>query len=661
MSVLDIFPEAVRHHQAGRLPDAERLYRLIIAAAPNHVAALNNLGLIVPPAEAETLFRLALALNPEYADAHTNLATILWARGALDEAAGHYQKVLTLQPDRPGIHFLLGAILQSQGKVPEALALFRRALALQPGHVDALISLGNLLRATGGIEEAIAHYRSALALRPEHPSLPFILGTLFQERGNLEEAMACYHRMLALDPGHVETMSNLGVALHAQGRSEEAAALYERALALNPNSAEAHNNLGDIYKDRGNLDEAATRYLRALALKPDFTVALCNLGTVHAIANQYGPAAEWYRRALALDPDIGVANMNLSSILESEGRLAEAQLYRARAPRPQPLIVETAPEPRRTVLVLSAAGDGNVPLETLLPRRINTRLKWCVECATDEQEDTLPPYDVVFNAIGNADLLPPSLPRLARFLERCRRPVIDRPERIAPTRRDLMPRLLEGIPDVVVPPVLRLSREEATGPDLAARLAAAGVTYPLLVRPISGQGGSGIVLPETPGQLAEIKFPNADAFYFIAYHDYRSTDGFYRKYRMIFVDREPLPYHLAISPRWLVHYFSAEMLAEPWKHEEEHRFLKNPAQALGPKAMAAIEAIARRLDMEYAGIDFSVLPDGRVLVFETNATMSVVSPEAADFPYKPAYVENIFAAIEAMLERLATRPDRVPG
>ena len=660
-SVDTLFAEAVRHHQAGRLADAGRLYRQILALLPNHFAVLNNLGLMSPPHEAAMLYRQALAVQPDYADAHINLGGVLRAEGKLDDAIVHFRRALALNPDHAGVHFVLGSILQEQGKFEEAMASYRRTLTLKPDHAEAHINVGTVFQATGRTDEAIAQFRRALFLQPNHAGVHFVLGTLLQERGDLDEAVASYRRALALKPDHVESLNNLGIALHAQRKTDEAVALHQRALALNPTSAEAHNNLGDVFKEQGRLDDAVASYLRALACKPDFAIALCNLGTTYAIASQFEPAAEWYRRALAIDPDQGVANMNLASILESGGRLAEAQLYRRRAPRPQPLIVEPAPEPRRNVLILTAAGDGNVPVETLVPKQVNSRVKWNVECATDGQEDALPPYDVVFNVIGNADLIGPSLPRMTRFLGRCRRPVLNPPERIPPTRRDRMPALFADIPNVVVPPVTRLLREEAAAPGLAARLAAAGLTYPLLMRPISGQGGTGIVLVDTPDQLAGLTFSDADAFYFISYRDYRSADGYFRKYRTIFVDRQPHPYHLAISPRWLVHYFSAEMLAEPWKREEERRFLENPAEALGPVVAEAIAAIGRRMDMDYCGIDFSVLPDGRVLVFEANATMSVILPDAVDFPYKPAYVRRIYASFEAMLERRATAPDRVPG
>lgn len=592
--VHDMFCDAIRHHQAGRLADAERLYRQILEVAPTNVAALNNLGLLAPPAEATTLFRQALILKPDYADAHINL----------------------------------GAILRSQNR----------------------------------LDDATAHYQQALSYEPNRPEVLFSLATLFHGQGKLDEAVACYHRTLACKPDHGEALNNLALALHTQGKLAEAIVQLERLLILRPTYAEAHNNLGDVLKEQGNLDKAAESYGRALALKPDYVTVLCNLGIVFAMAGQFEPAAEWFRRTLALKPDQEVANKNLASILERDGHSAEAQIYRRRVPRPQPLVIESAPDHRRTVLILWAAGAGNVPHETLVPRRVNTRINWYVEYATDAQEDGLPPYDVVFNGIGNAELVEPSLARVTHFLSHCRRPFLNLPERVARTRRDLMPRLLADIPNVVVPPVMRLWREEAAT-DLAAKLAAGGLTCPLLVRPMTGQGGLGLILAETPEQLAKITFTeaDADAFYFIAYHDYRNPDGYYRKYRTIFVDRRPYSYHLAISKHWLVHYFSAEMLAEPWKREEERRFLETPAIALGPAAAAAVAAIGQRMDMDYAGIDYSILADGRVLVFEANATMSVILPDAEEFPYKQSHVKAIFSAFDDMLERRGSMPSPSQG
>lgn len=135
-------------------------------------------------------------------------------------------------------------------------------------------------------------------------------------------------------------------------------------------------------------------------------------------------------------------------------------------------------------------------------------------------------------------------------------------------------------------------------------------------------------------------------FYYASnFLDYRSSDGYYRKYRIVFIDRRPFPYHLAISMNWIVHYCTADMRESQWKHEEELAFLENPRKVLGESAMRAIAAVGLALDLDYCGVDFTQLSDGRILVFEANATM-LMHGESADseLHYKNRHVQKIFDA-----------------
>ena len=509
----------------------------------------------------------------------------------------------------------------------------------------------------GRFREAEALYRQALAGDPDSLDLQNELGLALLAMNRFQEAVACFGKVLGIQSAHDPARSNLALALLGfgeellrHGQWDPAAVCFRKALEFDAGLAQAHLRLGELLQAQGRRNPAIAQFERAVALQPDFIEALLKLGTIHAQVNQADSAAKWYRWALALDPTLVEANFNLASLLEGQARLAEAQIYRRRIPRPLPLAVETAPDPRRRVLIPWATGSGNVPIDTLMPAATTTRIKWFAELTTDEQEAQLPPFDLVFNGIGNADLAGPSLERLCAFHDR--HPMLNPPEQVLLTRRDLMPAALAGIPGVVVPPVARLGREEVLDDDLLATLAAQELALPLLVRPIGTQGGKGARRVETPDQVAESFRQDADAFYVIGFKDYRSLDGYYRKYRMIFVDREPFPYHLAIASDWLVHYQSANMLSAPWKREEERQFLEDPRAVLGEEGYQAIEAIGRRLDLDYAGIDFSVLADGRILVFEANATMLVhLEDPQVEFPYKHRVVPAIFQAFEAMLER----------
>ena len=99
-----------------------------------------------------------------------------------------------------------------------------------------------------------------------------------------------------------------------------------------------------------------------------------------------------------------------------------------------------------------------------------------------------------------------------------------------------------------------------------------------------------------------------------------------------------------------MHYFSADMIDHPAKRDEGFRFLEAPAEVLGPRALAALAAIGQRLDLDYCGADFSLLPDGRVLLFEANATMLVHPETEPVLERKNTHIDRILEAFDVLLE-----------
>ncbi len=383
------------------------------------------------------------------------------------------------------------------------------------------------------------------------------------------------------------------------------------------------------------------------------TVNLCDVATGYFMKGDHGIAEYWYRLVLKLDPHVAVVCQNLAAILTVGGHVSEAAAYRERAYRIQRVFIEGSGAEQRRVLILCAAHTaGNVPFDALLPSTLCCRIKYAIDYTDDEEDQQLPAYDLVFNAIGDADIAAPLSGRLARFVSRCARPVLNPPDAIARTQRHRTASLFDELPDVQVAPCVRSEVAPASRSALDALLAAGGIDFPVLARPAATHGGDGLTLCESLAALESWRSAQTEVCYLTAFRDYRSADGFYRKYRIIFVDREPFPYHLAISPHWMVHYYSADMEQHPWKLEEERRFLDNPQAVFGEQVMSAIAAIGKRLDLDYGGIDFTVLPGGQVLVFEANATMLAhFERETGALAHKNPYVQRIVDAFERMMSR----------
>jgi protein O-GlcNAc transferase len=199
-----LLAQALAHHQAGRLAEAERLYRQVCAADPNRFEALHRLGVVAHqlgrPDAADILAR-ALALRPDVAEAHNDLGVVLGARGRLAEAAAAFARAAALRPDYAEAHNNLGAALRRLGKIEEAVAHYERVAALAPDSAGAHNNLANALMELGRLDAAIAHYDRALALAPDFAPAHYNRGAALRGRSRFAEAAASFERALAIQPG----------------------------------------------------------------------------------------------------------------------------------------------------------------------------------------------------------------------------------------------------------------------------------------------------------------------------------------------------------------------------------------------------------------------------------------------------------------------------
>jgi len=201
-----------------------------------------------------------------------------------------------------------------------------------------------------------------------------------------------------------------------------------------------------------------------------------------------------------------------------------------------------------------------------------------------------------------------------------------------------------------------LSREQLLAPQTAATLAQLGFRFPLLLRTPGFHGGENFIRVETFEELpaAMNELPGDDLFV-IQYLDARGADGKSRKYRVMMIDGQIYPPHVAISGDWKIHYFSADMADFPEHRAEDADFLTDMRGVLGERAMAALRQIQETLRLDYGGIDFGLSDKGEVLLFEANATMAVLVPEKDPrWDYRRPAVEKIYRALWTMLKRKAT-------
>jgi tetratricopeptide (TPR) repeat protein len=496
----------------------------------------------------------------------------------------------------------------------DVIEALRALCARQPGRAEPRVKLARALLAARRAAEAVAPAEQALALAPK-----------FTQAIKIRDAVIA--ALTAGDPDLVKL---------------------ELTCAINPTDAEAHLTLGQAYAGLDRPHDAERHFKQALRLGKANDANAC-LASLYLSVLMFDAAEHHANAVLAAEGQgplddvlVAMAHQTLAAVAVARGdaATAEARLDQAYARRSH--FRQTLAGAPFTILVLVSRRAGNIPYQTLLPpRRFDTTV-WYMEHARPEDIAALPPYALVLNAIGDPDVAAASDAMIDTFLTGCRTPVLNRPERVRATFRHVLAQTLAGVPDVVVPDTVRVST-----------LAGVGLAPPVLVRPTASHGGQGLVLARDAAELSALEAPAGDA-YVSVFYDTRAVDGFYRKYRMIFVDRAPYAYHLAISPHWMVHHQSSGMEDDPARIAEEMAFLRDPAAAIGAKAMAAIAAIGERLDFDYGGVDFTVLEDGRVLVFEANATMLThLEPEEGPFAAKNPFIQPIIDAFQSHLLRMA--------
>ncbi|HEY2411299.1 MAG TPA: tetratricopeptide repeat protein [Pirellulaceae bacterium] len=277
----DTLNTALEHHQAGRVQDAEQLYRQILLVEPSHPEALNYLGVIALQAGnfafAADCLQRALAVRPNYDEAHCMLGVTLAALGSLDQAIIHFRQAIDANPDYPEAHFNLGIALGHQGKTDEQITHFRRTIHLRPDYPEAYSLLGIALTNQEQLSEALTCLTRALQLRPDFLEVHHNLGIVFEKQGQFDQAIECFQRALELSPNLIDSLNALGHAHQKSGHPAKAIECLQRLLVLNPHHAEAHINLGNALKDQAQMEQAVACYRRAVELRPDLTTAWSNL------------------------------------------------------------------------------------------------------------------------------------------------------------------------------------------------------------------------------------------------------------------------------------------------------------------------------------------------------------------------------------------------
>ena len=220
---------AMEAHQQGKLAEAERRYRNLLAAAPKHPDALHYLGVAMHQQgkheAALTLIAHALAISPGYIDARNNLGNVQKELGLAADAEQSYRAVLEARPAFAPAWNNLGVVLKQQERYADAAQAYQACLALAPEFADCWVNLGNAHRALGMAHEAMTAYHKAILLAPQSLDAYRNLGQSLVVGGRHAEALEVYRQWQLQDP-HDSAIAHMIAALEGGPSPERASDNY---------------------------------------------------------------------------------------------------------------------------------------------------------------------------------------------------------------------------------------------------------------------------------------------------------------------------------------------------------------------------------------------------------------------------------------------------
>ena len=261
---------------AGRLQQADSIYRDILQAEPRHAAANHCLGMLEVqrqrPASGLPYLLAALEENPQLPDYWLGYLEALLLAGHTTEA----EQALELGTQ----HGLNGA----------AVADYRQRLAKAPTTASVPASPTAPTRAERRRDEQLARQRERALLK-------------LVERGRFAEALELARDISERIPSSGLAWKILGALLWAEGSTPQSLTAMETALRLRPRDAELHTNFGAVLIKAERLEEAEATLRHALELDDQVPEPHLLLGNLLQLRGRYAEAQQSVRTAIARRSD----------------------------------------------------------------------------------------------------------------------------------------------------------------------------------------------------------------------------------------------------------------------------------------------------------------------------------------------------------------------
>jgi tetratricopeptide (TPR) repeat protein/glutathione synthase/RimK-type ligase-like ATP-grasp enzyme len=548
-------------------------------------------------------------------------AVALHQGGKISEAAELYEILLRAEPANPDLWGLLSIAQLRLGRDKVALASWRKCLSIETTVPLRLRNIANFVLAMQQKDKIqaqpmdfldsldIPEWPVDLPLDRNNQSIIVALARCLTDFGRNEAALRLLDSVLSGLSGDPEFLATVAPIMIAAGKPEKILEL------LRPLTSSDHRGNGTLLIAQAaaagaaqRREEAETVSRRAREAVPVFLSA--------KMPNQHSL--------------LGVLNMAPKFIKEAH---SPARLH----------FSENVPA------TLFAKMNDEFRFLSIFPQAESAK----------EALTALPRPQLIISNWVNPEILSraDTLEFIADYADSFDLPVINHPRRACLTTRQRNAERLAGIPDVVVPRIMRILNEPEKR-QLLIRVVSEELGFPVIIRSPFTQEGAETVKIATPTELAAYLSTVEDPqLYAIEYIHNPVPEGAYRKIRAAVIGGELIMLHVRFGALWNVHRAKDDkqrhnLMAFDTKGTAlafAQKILRRPEEALGKPVMAALHEIRARTPLDFFGIDFDLLPDGRILFFEANAAMNFSIQEKEDLP-------EIILAVRSAFRRLFENP-----
>jgi tetratricopeptide (TPR) repeat protein len=280
--------------QQGKLDEAERSFRAVLAIDPQSGAAYANLGVVYMRRRqwelALTQLKKAERLSPQVAGIRLNIGLAYYRQNEFLKAIPPFEFVVHEQPDNPQPRHLLGFCYFFAERWAEAASTLEPLWAQESGQFPYLYVLSNAAHRAGKKELDDRATAQLIKIGDGSPEYRLIVG-----RSHL----------------------NLGEA-------DAALAEFRVAADADPKLPFVHFYMGMTYLKKQDYEQARDEFLKDAAVQPDLGLNYEQLGNVYWLMQDDGNAEKNYREAVRRDPRLANSRLGLAKIYQRQQKYLQA-------------------------------------------------------------------------------------------------------------------------------------------------------------------------------------------------------------------------------------------------------------------------------------------------------------------------------------------------